>query len=344
MMKKLVSLLFGLFLVVCLIDGVLDIGLGIAGELKGRMAGGADDNATATRLARIEGLPKRYIPGLGHVILPAAVPGVTIGPEGERLHRHLVAPEDARHRILLLGASQAFGFSNDDDETLAAALERQLPGTLVRNFSMPGHTIPANVMMLDARLAAGEEYDRVIVVNGAVDLVRVCVLAGRLPPPAATRPVIAEIARQLTSAGGRHPADGQRQDPCATADGRETAATRVLEDLRGLLDYAQRRNVRVTFVLPPAPFGTPAEAEVVRDPAAVGAYATALGPALTAFRQKLAAAGLPDVLDLSEAFPSDGRGLFSDVYGHLSDAGNQLLARRIAEDLNRQLPPAPRPD
>jgi hypothetical protein len=76
----------------------------------------------------------------------------------------------------------------------------------------------------------------------------------------------------------------------------------------------------------------------------VGAYATALGPALTAFRQKLAAAGLPDVLDLSEAFPSGGRALFSDFYGHLSDAGNQLLAPLLAGALNRQRPPAPRPD
>ncbi|MEN2979734.1 SGNH/GDSL hydrolase family protein [Tistrella bauzanensis] len=333
-MKNPVSILLGLFLIVCLVDGVLDIGIGVASRIRDRIADAArnDDpyaDMRARKLAVMMDLPKRHVAGIGDVLQPVSVPGFTIGAGGERLHTHAVAPDEATRHILLLGASQAFGLFNDDDETLAAALERHMPGAVVRNFAMPGQSLPGNMMILKQRVAAGDRIDDVLVVNGLMDLIAYC-LPPTLPPPVA-RPVLGDMIKWVT---GPAPATSGRSDVCQTPDERAIVLDRLEEDIRGLLDVAHRHDLQVTLVLTPLPYVAGAGDGTFARLAQFQRYQAIMDPLMAALRERLDASGSDRVIDLSQSFDGTRQhGLFGDLYGHYTDAGNEALAPLIAEVL-----------
>lgn len=343
-MKKLVSILLGLFLVVSLIDGVLDIGIGVASRVRDRIADAArnDDpyaDMRAGKLAAMMNLPKRHVAGIGDVLQPVSAPGFTIGAGGERLHTHATAPEQATRHVLLLGASQAFGSFNDDDQTLAAALERQMPGTVVRNFAMPGQLLPGNTMILKQRVAAGDTIDDVLVVNGLMDMFAYCLLPPSQPPM--SRPVLGDLIKW---AYGSASMKAEPRDACETREDRAVVLDRLQEDIRGLLDAARRHDLRVTVVLTPMPYVSGAGDGTFARLAQFRRYQAVMEPLMADLRERLDASGSDAVIDLSQGFDGTRQhGLFGDLYGHYTDAGNEALAPLLAEVLRvrEAMDPAP---
>ncbi|WP_372069257.1 hypothetical protein P7L75_02510 (plasmid) [Tistrella mobilis] len=339
-MKKLAALIFGLFLLIALVDGVLDIGLGLAYGLRNRMAEAARnaDPYTDIReeaLARLDALPQRYMPGTGSIYQPGAVPGLTIGEDGERLHTHVAAPDEATRHILLIGASQAFGSLNRDDASLAAALERAMPGTVVRNFASPGQRLPGNTMVLERRIAAGDRIDQVLVVNGTLDLVMYC-----LPPTTSLprpRPVLAELAARLMDGAPIQPATASH-DGCTTPEGQAAALDRLMADIDEVLAAAARRNLPITLAFVPAPYVADAGDGSFDNLAQFQGYRRAIDPLIPDLRARIA--GISGIVDLTQGFGTGRPGMFIDLYGHFTDAGNEALAPLLAGALNRQRPPA----
>lgn len=343
-MKKLAALIFGLFLLVALIDGVLDIGLGLAYGLRGRMvetARNADPYAglRADYEARKQDLPIRYVPGIGDVFQPGAVPGFTIGAGGERLHSHVTAPDKAMRHVLLLGASQAFGSLNQDEASLAAALERAMPGTVVRNFASPGQRLPGNTMVLEQRIAAGDRIDQVLIVNGTLDLIMYC-LPPSYPAPR-PRPVLAEIAARLSGRASEGPA-AVTDDACTTPEGRAAVLNRLMADMDEVLSAARRHNLSAILAIVPMPYVADAGDGTFADLAQFQRYRRVIDPLIAGLRARIA--DMDGIVDLTRDFGTGRPGMFIDLYGHFTDAGNQALASLLAGALNRQLPPAPRPD
>ncbi|WP_372023360.1 hypothetical protein P7L70_04400 (plasmid) [Tistrella mobilis] len=339
-MKKLAALIFGLFLLIALVDGVLDIGLGLAYGLRNRMAEAARnaDPYTDIRedaLARLDALPQRYMPGTGSIYQPGAVPGLTIGEDGERLHTHVAAPDEATRHILLIGASQAFGSLNDDDASLAAALERAMPGTVVRNFASPGQRLPGNTMVLKRRVAAGDRIDQVLVVNGTLDLVMYC-LPQAYPAPR-PRPVLAEIAARLSGRASEGPAAGP-DGACTTPEGRAAVLNRLMADMDEVLSAARRHNLPAILAIVPMPYVADAGDGTFADLAQFQRYRRVIDPLITALRPRIA--DVDGIVDLTQGFGTGRPGMFIDLYGHFTDAGNQALAPLLAGALNRRLPPA----
>jgi hypothetical protein len=340
-MKKIAALLFGLFLTLALIDGVLDIGLGLAQAVRRQLAGGETDPYAALReeylLRKLE-LTTRYVPGIGDVFMPGTAPGFTIGADGERLHGHVTAPETASRHVLMLGSSQAFGVFNDDDATLAAALERQMPGTVVRSFAMPGQRLPGNTMVLEQRIAAGDRIDQVLIVNGTLDLISYCLpLVSQPPRPRQQpRPLLVEIVVRLTDkTSAARPA--APADVCLTPEGQTAALNRLMADMREVLAAAQGRNLPVTLILAPAPYISGADDGTFSTDPRFRRFQTIIDPAFARLRTRLD--GLDGIVDLTEDFGRGRQAMFMDFYGHLTNAGNEALATLIAEALNRQLPP-----
>ncbi|WP_371999948.1 hypothetical protein P7L68_04095 (plasmid) [Tistrella mobilis] len=328
-MKKLTSLLFGLFLLVALADGVLDIGLGLASAVRSRVDDGRTaryDDVQASRHAEMLALPVRFIPGIGNVYRPTSTPSFTIGAEGERLHPHVTPSEQATRHILLLGASQVFGALNDDAHSLGAVLERLMPGTVVRTFAGPAQDLSASAMVLARRIAAGDRIDRVVVVNGFVDLVDHC--SPWSPPPARPRPVLVEIAMRLTDSQ-RTPRRALPEDGCGTPEGQAAALERLMAEIDGVRQMARRGGLPLTVVLPPVPYIAGADDGSFADLALFRSYQRTLEPIIAQFRYRIV--NMDDVVDLSRAFGSGRKGMFVDLGGHYSDAGNQLLASQLAQ-------------
>lgn len=337
-MKKLVSLIFGLFLLIALVDGVLDIGLGLAYGLRNRMAEAARDadpyaDIREEALARLGALTQRYVPGTGNIYQPGAVPGLTIGEDGERLHTHVTAPDKATRHVLLLGASQAFGSLNGDDASLAAALERRMPGTVVRNFASPGQRLAGNTMVLEQRIAAGDRIDQVLIVNGMLDLIWYCLPP--TPPSPRPRPVLGEIAVRLTGdqTNGNPPGS---DSACITPQGQAAVLDRLMADMDEVLDAAKRRNLPVRLVMLPAPYIAGADDGTFENLPQFRDYRRVLDPLFTSLRARISE--VDGIVDLTGYFGTGRRGMFIDLHGHLTDAGNEALAPMIAEVLNRQLP------
>ncbi|WP_372501143.1 hypothetical protein P7L66_04290 (plasmid) [Tistrella mobilis] len=326
-MKKLASLLFGLFLLVALADGVLDIGLGLASAVRGR----ADDDRTApyddvlaARHAEMLALPTRFIPGIGNVYRATSTPSFTLGADGERLYPHATPPGQAARHILLLGASQTFGALNDDAHSLGAALERLMPGTVVRTFASPAQDFSASAMVLARRIAAGDRIDRVVVINGFVDLVNHC--SPWSPPRPRPRPVLVEMAIRLTDTGETN-RRAVPEDGCGTPEGQAAALERLMAEIDGVRQIARRGGLPLTVIVPPVPYVAGADDGSFADLALFKSYQRTLEPIIAQFRTRIA--DMNDVVDLTGAFGRGRKGMFVDLGGHYSDAGNRVLASRI---------------
>lgn len=347
--KRYLLILFNTFIVICLIDGVLDIGAGVTQRVKPAISavvalGTADDaqrirQATVRdRIAIMRGIPTRFVPGVGNVLEPTTAPGVTIGPDGERLHGRQMAgsgeaAENGRgagagprasdnRQILLLGASQAFGYLNTDENTLAARLEHQMPGVTVRNFAGAGQPIAASVMVLKQRIAAGDRIDRAILIGGAIDTLALC--TPRIPQAAPLlRPFLLDVARSL-----RDKADPASEEvSCTTPETQRDMAERVIYEIESALAFADRHHIRLTIIIPPAPYD--GDASQVIDPDELRRVSQYAGPAVRTLRDRIATMNLPGVVDLGDAFDDRADG-FYDAAGHFTDAGNEKMAQAIA--------------
>lgn len=335
--KRYLLILFNTFIVICLIDGVLDIGAGVAQRVRPAIAavvapGKADDaevirlRIVSDRMAIMRGMPVSYVPGVGEVLEPATAPGVTIGPGGERLHGGQAATDDDRRQILLLGASQAFGFLNADENTLAARLEHQMPGVTVRNFAGPGQRLAASVMVLRQRIAAGDRIDRAVLIGGAIDALALCSPRSTQAAPL-LRPFLLDIARRLRDVFSARPASAPYA--CATPDAQRDMADRVIYDIENVLAFADRHHIRLTIIMPPTPHDADGDDSGVVDQDEWQRLSQRVGPAIRTLRDRIATLNLPGVVDLGDAFDDHANG-FLDPTGHFTDEGNEILARAIA--------------
>lgn len=321
------TVLLGVFYVAilfCLADGIFDVVLSqrhlIGNRFNKYAAEARDPNALVSGV-----VPARnyYLfadlrlaeasTAIGATPLPISRPGFHIGQDGERLTPPVRKPVATG---LMLGASQAFGLYNLDDETLAANLQRALPGVALRNFAVPGQKVRQSMATWRMLRDKGMRFDFVILVSGPMDLTE-C-----RPPPGSDpvrEPGLA-IARLFVHAQSRRVG----HDALRCAEPREIAlqVDRLIYDLESALAYARRVGVPLAIVIPPTPFGNRADHSNLKS----GEWF--MGPLTVALRRRLEQQPIAGVYDLSGAF--DGQPpYFIDLPGHMSAAGQAVLARAI---------------
>jgi hypothetical protein len=251
---------------------------------------------------------------IGATPLPISRPGFHIGQDGERLTPPVRTPVATG---LMLGASQAFGLYNLDDETLAANLQRALPGVALRNFAVPGQKVRQSMTTWRMLRDKGMRLDFVILVSGPMDLTECRPPPGSDPGREPGLAIARLFVRQQSRRVGR---DAQR-----CAEPREVAlqVDRLIYDLESALAYARRVGVPLAIVIPPTPFGNRADHSNLKS----GEWF--MGPLTVALRRRLEQQPIAGVYDLSGAF--DGQPpYFIDLPGHMSATGQAVLARAIA--------------
>jgi hypothetical protein len=322
--KTTLLVIFYVAILFCLADGILDVVLS-----QGRLIS-SSFNKQAAKIRDGNGLVSGVVPAqnyyrfadmrvaeastaIGATPLPISRPGFHIGQDGERLAPAVRSPVATG---LLLGASQAFGLYDLDDETLAANLQRALPGIALRNFAVPGQKVRQSMatwrVLRDKRM----RFDFVILVSGPMDLTE-C----RSGPALEAREPGLALARLF----GRAQSKRVGRDALHCAEPREVAlqVDRLIYDLESALAYARRVGVPLAIVVPPTPFGNRSDHSNLKFGERF------MGPLTWALRRRLEQQPIAGVYDLSGAF--DGQPpYFIDLTGHMSATGQAVLARAIA--------------
>ena len=194
-------------------------------------------------------------------------------------------------------------------------------------------------MVLEQRIAAGDRIDQVLIVNGTLDLIMYC-LPPSYPVPR-PRPVLAEIAARLSGRASEGPA-AVTDDACTTPEGQAAVLNRLMADMDEVLSAARRHNLPAILAIVPMPYVADAGDGTFADLAQFQRYRRVIDPLIAGLRARIP--DIDGIVDLTRDFGTGRPGMFIDLYGHFTDAGNQALAPLLAGALNRQLPPAPRPD
>lgn len=341
------SFFIKLLVVLCLADGFTDLSiytLRLArAEIAEYSARHAPKDDAVHELYRVQResemtMPHQYIAGIGLVPRPAILPGFSIGADGQRLVRTGNSPA-ANVNGLLLGASQAFGIGDSDDQTLSAAMGRILPEVNVSNYAVHGHRIVSNVMYWQSLAERGKKFDFVLIVNGAVDVLYHCLWlpdSNRLnarnsnatPPPALGNAY--EKALSLVS-----PSPPLYPQSCGdNAKDVSSVVNRIIYDLKGAQAFARERRIPLAIVIPPSPYGNRANVSTLTGDPFYRDWKPILTPVVSALRRRLKENPLPGVYDLSDAF--DGKApYFLDSSAHMTGQGQEVLAQAIVNRVGK---------
>jgi len=310
-------------IVLALIDGFVDLAYPTARAVWHAARPPAAD--VTSRSAGWAHYRERAVPGLGLIVEPVAAPGLNVDALGIRATG---TPRRNGARGVLLGSSQAFGHYIAEDATLAAALERLNEGINVAIIAGPGRTTAESMMNWQNVSDKIDAPDFAIFLFSNIDLYRACE-----PPPlpqelSGHKPALLWIANRIRSRV--HPISVRR--PCSRPEARSAAVERALYELRAAIAFGREQNPKFVVVIAPLLFGNGSNAGQYRDQLDPK-FVESLDLTVSAFRTRLAAESLPEVLDLSDALDGNGDAYFSDNMSHFSRAGADRLAAKILAGL-----------
>jgi len=290
----------------------------------------------------------QYDPLLGWTNRPgyrsdASVPfRVTINGQGLRAPGdYPAAPAPGVRRIALFGDSCAFGEEVDDDQTVAAHLERLLGDTEVLNFGVRGYGLGQMALRLEREGLAFRPDRAVVLILLPSDLSR-----DSVPHFSHPKPVFGVEEGRLTISNvpvpeaSRQPWHLRRLFTAAWLLGRprEARAVREVEDhLRIAAALLQRIGERCAAASVPVTVATLVVPGTIARLRPAGQDRRLLARLVSSLARE-ADDFLDLTPDLERALARRGRALVAPN-GHWSGPGNELLARRLAAHL--ALPRAP---
>ncbi|MEQ9504404.1 MAG: SGNH/GDSL hydrolase family protein [Deltaproteobacteria bacterium] len=247
--------------------------------------------------------------------------------------------------VWVLGGSTIWGMGARDEGTIPSHLARSLRGARVENLGQIGYTSTQELITLLVRLQAGERPDVVVFYDGVNDLLSLLKLGRAGLPldvprrnlefnitrpdelPRLLRATLANLARRskvlglVRGSGERQPAR-PIEDPERAA---QDALRAYLANVAAAQGVAERYGFEVIFFWQPTLFG---KAKLSPSESAALAEEASFAPVYRAAQAQVATSTL--VVDLSDVFGEDPAPTFFD-FCHLSEAGNQRVAERIAQ-------------
>lgn len=146
--------LFQVFIVICLIDGFLDIAYPLAMFTKEKIkivtsevknSASMEFNESQKVIFPAAGLPVRNEPGIRNIVSEYHSTSINVNAAGLRYNGQ-PPPEKESYVGVLLGSSSAFGYGVADNQTIAAHLERALNHTRIYNYAGLAQPVPDNIL------------------------------------------------------------------------------------------------------------------------------------------------------------------------------------------------------
>jgi hypothetical protein len=290
--------------------------------------------------------------------------GRWINVDQQGIRRTWNAPDDGkpRPRIFLFGGSTMWGSGGRDDYTIPSCLARRLAElgveAEVTNFGETGYVSKQELIALLGELAQGNVPGLVVFYDGTNDVYSAFQTGqGGLPmneanrreqfrapgrPKFPARSAVRALFPGLLGLRARvrgQPSPGGPPTPSADDEALARDVVRHYEFVVQTVENLGREHgFRTLFYWQPTVFQkthqTPAERAGAEEQAAVRQHV--LGRAYELVRRSPELLANPHFHDLSGLFAAETRPLFLD-FCHVGETGNELIARRMADDVRREL-------
>lgn len=295
----------------------------------------------------------RYDPYRGWRLAPAAEPGLHIDAEGRRVTPQPAASSAHPRLVFMLGASIMWGYTARDSATIPALLARELARRGVTdievvNLGNSGYNVTQEAITLMLELRRGEvpavavaldgpnDAGAVLLGGGVGDVHDQALVAQRFERRGLLTDLIQHselLKRLLVLTSGPRPGLGEKACPqVAQYYARMVGQVEALSQAAGFTTYffsqpilGRSRKVRTTW-------------ERWLDSTNVDFQRMIVACSLSTDSLLRPAMGRT-FFPLYDLFDADTGSVFLDRWGHLTEAGNAAIARRIADQITGQLLP-----
>lgn len=319
--------LFQIFIVICLVDGFIDITYPLATFTKDNFHiiiskiknfAPKEFNESQEIIIPISGLPVRNEPGIRNIVSEYHSTRINVNTDGLRYNGQ-APPEKVSYVGFLLGSSTAFGYGVTDNQTISAHLERALNHTQVYNYAGLAQPIPDIILRWYDLQKKNGKPDFIILAGLNYQLYADCQPISRADIPANTHSnIFVYLTGKLLN---------EKTMPCASSEGLELAVRNSILSIENAVTFARKNGVPFYMVNLPSPYDANVNVSNLLNTTHATDYVSRRR-IFSHFHQELTKLDIPELIDLSHALPAD-KTYFLDMGGHLSKEGNRLISEKI---------------
>ncbi|MCE4558050.1 SGNH/GDSL hydrolase family protein [Roseateles cellulosilyticus] len=320
MIRRVLTAVFQVFIVVCLVDGFLDIVYPAIGYFKKNMEDSFRAPEMGIKMPR-SGLPVRQEPGIPNILKEYASAYINIAPDGRRSNggAPLVA---AGHKGILLGSSTAFGHGVKDSQTISSQLERELEGVRVYNYAGLGQPTSSSILRwYDLQKKYGNP-DFVIVAGINYQIYSDCKLYRSGFEHSNIFFHLAKVAENTS--------EYKHVSQCESSDSADLAVRNSIVSVESALSFGRKMGSPFYLVYLPTPYDPNANIDHLITSESARSFIVGMQKVYAQYRKELKKLDVPELIDLSDALPPEGK-YFTDLGGHLSAEGNKIVAKALAQ-------------
>lgn len=319
--------LFQIFIVICLVDGFLDIAYPLATFTKYNLHAviskienfcSKEFNGSEEFVIPMSGLPVRNEPGIRNIVSEYHSKRINVNADGLRYNGQ-APPEKIRYVGFLLGSSTAFGYGVADNQTISAYLERALNHTQVYNYAGLAQPTPDIILRWYDLQKKNGKPDFIILAGLNYQLYADCQPMSREDMPANKHSnIFLHLTGKLLS---------EKIIPCTSSESLELAVRNSILSIENAVTFARKNGVPFYMVNLPSPYDANVNVSNLLNTTHATDYVSRQR-IFSHFHQELTKLDIPELIDLSHALPAD-KTYFLDMGGHLSKEGNRLISEKI---------------
>jgi hypothetical protein len=332
-LRRTLKVIFQGFIVICLVDGFLDISYPMVRYTKQKLAEELSRMRNMTDSGKevtIPSPPVRQEPGIKGIPREYKSAHINIAPDGRRHNGE--PPMPGSRKVILLGSSTAFGYGVKDSQTISSQLEQELEDVRVDNYAGIAQTTSSSVLRLyDLQKKYGRP-DFAIMAGINYQLYEDC-QATQPILIAEQRNIFHHLAKVAAARINRKTAN-QTVNQCASSDSADLAVRNSIVSVESAVSFARKMGSPFYIVYLPTPFDLNAKIDKLIASEHEREFVVNMQKVYTRYREELKKLDIPELVDLSEVLPPD-QSYFIDMGGHLSAEGNKIVAKALAQHLRR---------
>ena len=324
--------IFQIFIIICLVDGFLDIVYPAASFTKNYLIRKIHNTSTQGSIAPDpmqeivmpeSGFTVRQEPGIRGIA--NEYHSVDINIEADGLRQNGQTHSENRDSVgLLLGSSVAFGYGVADNQTLAAHLERALDNVRIYNYAGLAQPTPDNTLRwYDLQKKHGNP-DFVILAAANYQIYSDC-----QPPSGANTKsniflfLFDRVSDKFLS---------KKISPCASSKNLDLAIKNSILSIENAIEFGRKQGIPFYVVYLPTPYDANVNIDNLLKSQDAKEHIFAMRHVYSRYQQELANLNMPEFINLSHALPSE-TAYFFDEGGHLSGEGNRLIAEALLQKI-----------
>ncbi|MDW6003270.1 SGNH/GDSL hydrolase family protein [Vibrio mangrovi] len=278
-------------------------------------------------------LKYRHIPYIGNIVVPGSYGIYDIDQSGRRVVQNQIEKKPPTKKLLVLGASQSFGYYNSSDTTLVSYLSALLPDYEIDNYSSPGQTVSQNLENWKRiEHLRKKHYDLAIIVNGTFDYFDECKrvtwvdMQQKNKPVLYKTPALVSIFNMIKTKLWNKSDEFELINLCNTDYYQKMMSEKIFHSFENILHYGSELDTKTFVFIPPALWGNQANISNIKS---------GLSPEEISSFTKIAsmlskASGTNNhIVDFSHVFDHRPEEFFLDFNAHLIPEGNQILAHEM---------------